>query len=73
MMLLIITILGTVAVVVALLVTAFIFFQKIVDGRIGIRDEDIKNSLKLLERRLKSRGVLVESSSWTGRPSGGSF
>jgi hypothetical protein len=47
--------------------------EKIVDGKIGTRDDDIKKSLRLLERRLKDNVVPVQSSAWTGRPSGGSF
>jgi hypothetical protein len=47
--------------------------QKIVDGKIGIRDDDIQISLRLLERRLRENFVPIQSSAWTGRPSGGSF
>jgi len=47
--------------------------QKIADGKIGIRDKDIIASLGQLERRLKGNLIYVESSSWTGRPRGGSF
>jgi hypothetical protein len=47
--------------------------QKIVDGRVGIIDEHIKTSVKLLENRLRDKLMFVASSGWTGRPSGGSF
>jgi hypothetical protein len=47
--------------------------KKIVDGTIGIRDKDIVILLGQLERRLKGNQIYIESSSWTGRPRGGSF
>jgi len=46
--------------------------EKIADGKIGVRDEDIKTSIRLLERRLK-KDPMYHASAWTGRPSGGSF
>jgi hypothetical protein len=47
--------------------------QKIADGKIGIPDQQIQASLRALERRLRDNIVYLESGSWTGRPSGGSF
>jgi hypothetical protein len=47
--------------------------QKIADGKIGIKDKNIRSAIRTLEGRLKSNMLFVDSSSWTGRPSGGSF
>ena len=47
--------------------------RKIVDGEIGKADQNIGVAMKMLEARLRANKLYVNSTSWTGRPSGGAF
>jgi hypothetical protein len=47
--------------------------EKIANGSIGIKDENIRGSIKLLASRLKANILYVDSTTWTGRPSRGAF
>ena len=46
--------------------------EKIARKQIGIFDPEISDSIRSLRGRIY-RGAIVDSSSWTGRPSGGAF
>jgi hypothetical protein len=42
-------------------------------GKVGHKDVNIRNAVQMLKARLRSNIIFVDSESWTGRPSGGSF